>query len=114
MAISIKPWKGGGFMVDLYYRPPDGQLRRKRVVKKLSRSAVERWATEHFHFLETGKKPNREAKTLAAFWPEYEKSHIVKLEKTTRISKAKTWRCHIERVLGRKKLDEVDPRALAA
>ncbi len=116
MSVRVTKWKDGKVMVDVRARTPGGEKVRDRRVLDLSPAAAKRWAEAREREIYAGNlkgEPKQASrKTLAEFWPEYEKTHMATLEGSTNVGKRKTWRCHIDRLLGRKRLDEIGTKAI--
>lgn len=111
MSVRITAWGGGGFMVDIRVRFSSGEKFRERRVYKMSRTSAERAAGKRHQFLIENDSADgpQEVMTLSAFWPRYEKLHIVgnNLKPTTVQSKNKTWRLYLGPILGKLKLTEI-------
>jgi hypothetical protein len=72
--VAVRPYKRGGWHVDIRLVMPDGmQFRERRVFKTASKSAAQRWGQDRErHLLMHGlPKPMKEVPTLEEFAPRF-------------------------------------------
>ena len=116
MSVTIRPYRGGGWEVDIRVVSPDG-TRHKRERKHApisSRSAVVRWAAarERFLFeqlLSPPQKTRKEVPTLGEFAPRFIESHAKanRLKPSGIASKTALLRLYLIPAFGRRRLDAI-------
>lgn len=78
MSITLRPYRRGGWEVDITLRLPDGsQHRERKRASRFSKSAAQRWAQDRErHLLQHGPPaPRKEAPTLEEFAPRFVDGH---------------------------------------
>lgn len=113
MSVTVRPYKRGGWEVDIVVQYPDGSIMRER--KKApapSRSAARRWgeARQRALLLAGPKHARKVAPTLAEFVPRYITGYArANRQKPSTIeAKESIFRIHLVPRLGNKKLDRID------
>lgn len=78
MSITLRPYRSGGWEVDLTIRLPDGsQYRERKRASRFSKSSAQRWAQDRErHLLQHGPPTaKKEVPTLDAFAPRFVDGH---------------------------------------
>jgi hypothetical protein len=78
MRVILRPYRSGGWEVDITIRLPDGsQYRERKRASRLSKSAALRWAEDRERYLLQHGPPtaNKEVATLEAFAPRFVDGH---------------------------------------
>ena len=112
MSVTIRPYRRGGWEVDIQWRLPDGRRRRERKrVSVTSRSAAQRWgeARERELLVHGPAQPKKEVPTLSMFWPRFLEGHAeANRHKPSGIAAKETiGRVHLIPVLGARALDAI-------
>ena len=118
MSVTIRPYRRGGWEVDIHVVTPDGKrsLRERRRAKMSARSAAMRWAEgrERVLFerlvnpaLDTPKK--KEVPTLQAFAPRFIEGHAManRLKPSSIAAKNAILRLYLIPMFGRRRLDAI-------
>ena len=74
MSVTVRPYRHGGWEVDIVWRSPDGRLRRERKrVTVDSKSAARRWgeARERELLVHGPATKLKEVPTFNVFWPRF-------------------------------------------
>ena len=74
MSVKIRPYRNGGWEVDIQFRLPDGRRHRERCKAPVeSKSGAVRWGEDRErHLLQHGPEPaKKEAPTLEEFAPKF-------------------------------------------
>jgi hypothetical protein len=112
MSVTVRPFRRGGWEVDIRWRTPQGKrMRERRVLKVSSKSASKRWGDNRERELLVnglGGKP-KEVPTLEEFAPRFVAGHAVaNRQKPSGIAhKEGILRMHLVPLLGKKKLDAI-------
>ena len=112
MSVTVRPYRRGGWDVDIQWLAPDGTRRRDRkVVKVTSKSAAQRWgeARERELLVNGPGTKRKEVPTLEEFAPRFLDGHArANRQKPGGIAhKEVVLRVHLVPFLGRKKLDAI-------
>jgi integrase len=112
MSVKIRPYRKGGWEVDIAVMLPDGTRRReRRRVSVSSKTAALRWAYARERVLLTQKPATvkRDVPTLAAFAPRFLSGYAVaNRQKPSGVAAKETiLRCHLVPLLGAKRLDAI-------
>lgn len=112
MSVKIRPYRRGGWEVDITVRMPDGtRQRERRRAPVSSRSGAVRWAEarEREMLVQGIQKPRKEVPTVATFAPRFLEGYAqANRQKPSGIAAKETiLRVHLIPRLGRKKLDEI-------
>jgi integrase len=112
MSVKIRPYRNGGWEVDIAITLPDGTKRRERRKAPVStRDGAFRWARARERELYTHKpaEKQRKAPMLAAFAPRFLDCYAVaNRQKPSGIAAKETIiRVHLVPLLGRKRLDDI-------
>jgi integrase len=121
MSFTIRPFRSGGWEIDIVLTLPNGEkIRERRKAPVSSKSDAKRWAQERERFLlqhgrpqpRGAKQPTTEEKkapTFAEFVPRYLADHVKadRQKPTTRRSKHSICANHILPMLGHVRLDSV-------
>jgi len=112
MSVRIRPYRGGGWEVDIFVRLPDGRRRReRRKAPGGSRSAALRWgeARERELLLHGLPRPRKEVPTLAEFAPRFLEGYAeANRQKPSGIAAKETiLRVHLIPRLGGRRLDAI-------
>jgi hypothetical protein len=78
MSVTLRPYRGGGWEVDITIRLPDGsQYRERKRASRFSKSAARRWAEDRERYLLQHGPPtaHKEVPTLEAFAPRFVDGH---------------------------------------
>ena len=124
MSFTIRPYRRGGWEVDIVITYPNGEKHRERRKAPVdSKSAAKRWAKERELFLlQLGRPPRRgenidtppeevpTVPTFAEFVPRYlEYVKANRQKPSTRKAKQTICRCHLIPVFGHLRLNEIGP-----
>lgn len=117
MSVRIRPYRRGGWEVDVRVRLPDGSKRRERArAPTSSRSAAIRWgeARERHLLIQGDARLRREVPTLREFWPRFLDGHArANRQKPSGIAAKDTiGRVHLIPRLGKKALDAIATEAI--
>jgi len=112
MSVTVRPYRRGGWEVDVTIRLPNGsRLRERSKAPVSSKSAAHRWGEDRErHLLQHGPaQPRKEVPTLEAFAPRFLDGHAVanRLNPSGIVSKESIIRVHLIPLLGSKKLDAI-------
>jgi integrase len=112
MSVIVRPYRRGGWEVDVTIRLPNGsRFRERSKCSASSRSAAQRWGEERErHLLQHGPaQPRKEVPTLEEFAPRFVDGYAVanRLKPSGIVSKASIIRVHLIPLLGSKKLDAI-------
>ena len=112
MSVKVRPYKRGGWEVDVQVRLVDGTVyRERRKAPCPSKAASKRWGEERANFLvRQGCKPERkEIPTLEEFNPRFISGYCeANRQKPSGIDSKKTYlRLYVEPLMGKKPLDEI-------
>src|SRR5262245_5320205 len=112
MSVKVRPYRRGGWEVDITFRLPNGRRHRERVKAPVSsKSGALRWAEDRErHLVQHGpEQPKKEAPTLKEFAPRFLQEHaIANQQKPSGIaSKDSVLRIHLVPALGDKRLDMI-------
>lgn len=128
MAVKVRPYKRGGWEVDITGTMPDGtpyRLRKKAPVT--SKSGAKRWGEERERALLLGartttsapnplekKKKKKEVPTLEEFIKPYSKNLLAQRRTHAALASKESYRrAHLLPVLGHLRLDQIDDRQVA-
>jgi hypothetical protein len=78
MSVTLRPYRGGGWEVDITIRLPDGsQYRERKRASRFSKSAAHRWAEDRERYLlqHGPPKAKKEVPTLETFAPRFVDGH---------------------------------------
>jgi integrase len=118
MSVRIRPFRGGGWEVDIRLRLPTGEWHReRRVVKHFSKSAAKRWGEDRErHLLKEGPAPiQKEVPTVAEFKETFLDYAKTEREKPSTVAaKESIVRCHLIPVIGGLRLDAITSRHVHA
>ena len=112
MSVKVRPYRRGGWEVDIRVFLPDGSRRReRRTVCVSSKSAALRWgeARERELLIHGRPKPRKEVPTLAAFAPRFLDGYArANRQKPSEIAaKESIIRVHLARLLGSRRLNGI-------
>jgi hypothetical protein len=112
MSVTVRPYKRGGWHVDIRLALPDGKpFRQRKRINTLSKSAAQRWGQERErHLLQHGPpQPKKEVPTLEEFAPRFVDGHArANRQKPSGIAaKEMILRVHLVPFLGTKKLNVI-------
>jgi integrase len=112
MSVTRRPYRGGGWEVDITIRLPDGSLYRERKrASRFSKSAAQRWAQDRERYLRQHGPPitQKEVPTLEAFAPRFVDGHArTNRDKPSGINAIESiLRWHLVPALGPKCLDAI-------
>ena len=111
MSVKVRPFRNGGFEVDLSVALPDGTRYRERKVQKVSKTIAQRWgAARERALLRDGlPAPTKEVPTLKEFAPRFLASYAkADRHKPSGVaSKESILRIHLIPTLGTQKLDAI-------
>jgi hypothetical protein len=112
MSVTVRPYRGGGFEVDILWRSQDGRRHRER--KRLdipSRSAAQRWGEgrERELLIRGPTFRRKEVPTLEQFAPRFMDGHVrANQAKPSGIAhKELVFKNHLFPMLGAKRLDDI-------
>lgn len=112
MSITLRPYRRGGWEVDLTLRLPNGsQYRERKRASHFSKSAAQRWAQDRErHLLQHGlPQPKQEVPTLGEFGPRFVDGHArANRHKPSGIAATEMIvRVHLVPTLGSRRLDAI-------
>jgi hypothetical protein len=112
MSVTLRPYRSGGWEVDITIRLPDGsQYRERKRAARFSKSAAHRWAEDRERYLLQHGPPtaNKEVPTLEAFAPRFVDGHArANRHKPSGIASIESiLRWHLVPTLGPKRLDAI-------
>ncbi len=116
MSIRIRPYRSGGWEVDIHVRQADGTvIRERRQAPVTSKTAAERWAQARAQELAiNGRKPPPKpvAPTLAEFAPRFLDGYVRanRHKPSGVVAKDSIFRMHLLPALGAKRLDAISAR----
>src|SRR5262245_51662479 len=110
--VTVRPFRTGGWEVDLTFRLPDGSMYRERKKAPVaSKTGAQRWGQDRErHLLQHGPpKPKKEVPTLEQFAPRFLDGYArANRQKPSGIAaKDSILRVHLIPMLGRKTLDAI-------
>lgn len=80
MSVAVRPYRRGGWEVDILWRAPNGRRRRERKrVSMRSKSTAERWGVLRERELvlqQPAVRAPKDVPTLAVFWPRFIDGHV--------------------------------------
>ena len=117
MSVRIRPYRRGGWEIDVILRLPNGsQHRERRVISDCSKSAAQRWGQDRErHLLLHGPdQPKKEVVTLEEFAPRFLDGHArANRQKPSGIAAKETiLKVHLVPQLGAKRLDAITNEAV--
>ena len=112
MSVKVRPYRSGGWEVDIAFRLPNGQKHRERSKAPVSsRTGALRWGEkrERHLLLQGPEKPRKEVPTLEAFVPRFIDDYaIANRQKPSGIAAKRTiLNLHLVGTMGAKKLDAI-------
>jgi integrase len=112
MTVRVRPYRNGGWEVDVTFRLPNGQRHRERSKAPVSsKSGAQRWGEDRErHLLQHGlPEPKKEVPTLEGFAPRFLDGHArANQQKPSAIAaKESILRVHLIPQLGSKRLDAI-------
>ena len=112
MSVGVRPYRRGGWHVDIRLLLPDGKrFRERKVFKTASKSAAQRWGQERErHLLRSGPPQHtKEVPTLEAFAPTFLEGHARanRQKPSTIAAKEMILRVHLVPRLGSRRLDTI-------
>ena len=111
MSVTVRPYRTGGWEVDIHVILPNGKRLRGRTRKSCSKSAAIRWGLARERELLTNglSKPGKEVPTLEAFAPRFIEGHArANRHKPSGIAAKETiLRVHLLPLLGNRRLDQI-------
>ena len=112
MSVTLRPYRSGGWEVDITIRLPDGsQYRERKRASRFSKSAAQRWAQDRERYLLQHGPPaaHKEVSTLEAFAPRFVDGHArANRHKPSGINSIESiLRWHLIPTLGPKRLDAI-------
>lgn len=112
MSVTVRPYRRGGWHVDVMTRLPDGtRYRERRRLSITSKSAAQRWGEDRErHLLQHGPpQPRKEVATLQEFAPRFIEGHArANRQKPSGVAaKEMIVRVHLIPVLGDRSLDTI-------
>jgi integrase len=112
MSVTLRPYRRGGWEVDITIRPPDGtQYRERKRASCFSKSAAQRWAeNRERHLLQYGPpSETKEVPTLETFAPRFVNGHArANRHKPSGINSVESiLKWHLIPTLGPKRLDAI-------
>ena len=112
MSVGIRPYRRGGWHVDIRLVLPDGKrFRERKVFKTASKSAAQRWGQERErHLLRSGPPQHtKEVPTLEVFAPTFLEGHARanRQKPSTIAAKEMILRVHLVPRLGSRRLDTI-------
>src|SRR5947208_6228847 len=112
MSITLRPYRSGGWEVDITLRLPNGSRHRERKrASHFSKSAAQRWAQDRERYLlQHGQPaPKREVPTLETFAPRFVDGHArANRQKPSGIAATESiLKWHLLPALGKRRLDAI-------
>ena len=112
MSVTLRPYRRGGWEVDITIRLPDGShYRERKRASRFSKSAAQRWAEDRDRYLLQHGPPttNKEVPTLEAFAPRFVDGHArANRHKPSGIASIESiLKWHLVPTLGPKRLDAI-------
>jgi hypothetical protein len=117
MSVTVRPYRGGGWEVDIRTTlPDDSDHRERRKAPVSSKSAAQRWGEDrerHLYQQLTHSQPKdddrKEVPTLEAFWPRFLDGYArANRQKPSGIAAKETIGIvHLIPILGKKRLDQI-------
>jgi hypothetical protein len=112
MSVTVRPYRGSGWHVDIRLKLPDGTRFRERTrITTSSKSAAQRWGQDRErHVLQHGPpQPRKEVPTLNEFASRFLDGHArANQHKASGIhAKGLILRVHLQPMLGHKRLDAI-------
>src|SRR6266568_1675300 len=112
MSVTIRPYRKGGWEVDITFRLPDGSTHRERRKAPVSsKSGAQKWGQDRErHLLQHGRpEPKKEVPTLEQFAPRFVDGYArANRQKPSGIAAKETIvNVHLVPLLGTKKLDVI-------
>jgi len=112
MSVIVRPYRRGGWEVDIVVTLPNGDVQRERKKSPVtSKSASLRWGQERERLLliDGLKKKSKEVPTLSEFKPRYMEGYVqANREKPSGVeAKESVFRAHLLPLFGSKKLDAI-------
>ncbi len=112
MTVRVRPYRRGGWEVDISVLTADGRRHRERRKMDLpSKSAATRWgeARQRELTLHGPRKPRKEVPTLTAFIPRFVEGYVKanRFKPSGVAIKQVNLRTYVEPLLGRKRLDDI-------
>jgi integrase len=112
MSVAVRPYRRGGWEVDIVWRSPDGRHRRERKrVTVESKSVARRWgeARERELLVHGPATQLKEVPTFNAFWPRFINGYaLANRQKPSGVAAKETiGRVHLQPHLGSKRLDAI-------
>ena len=112
MSVTVRPYRRGGWEVDIQWRSPSGRrLRERKRVSVTSRSAAQRWgeARERELLVHGPAQRPKEVPTLETFWPRFLDGYPrANRHKPSGVAAKDTiGRVHLLPALGTKRLDAI-------
>src|SRR3954471_1721342 len=112
MSVTLRPYRGGGWEVDITIRLPDGsQHRERKRASHFSKSAAQRWAQDRERYLlqHGPPAPKREVPTLETFAPRFVDGHArANRHKPSGIAATESiLKWHLIPTLGARRLDAI-------
>src|SRR6202521_5172343 len=110
--VKVRPYRRGGWEVDIIFRRPDGSRHRERCKAPVaSKSAARRWGQDRErHLLQHGpEQPKKEVPTLEQFAPRFLDGHArANQQKPSGIAAKETiLKVHLVPLLSARKLDAI-------
>lgn len=117
MSVKVRPYRRGGWEVDIRWRALNGRLlRERRQVSVTSKTAAQRWgeARERELLMRGPEQPKKEVPTLETFAPRFIEGYArANRQKPSGIAgKESILRIHLVPVLGANKLDAITNEAV--
>ncbi|HXG90529.1 MAG TPA: tyrosine-type recombinase/integrase [Vicinamibacterales bacterium] len=117
MSVTVRPYRRGGWEVDILWRSPDGQRRRERKRTSVTaKSAAQRWgeARERELLIRGPAQPPKEVPTLETFAPRFIEGYAkANRQKPSGIAGKETiLRVHLVPLFGGRKLDAITNEAI--
>ncbi len=117
MSVKVRPYRRGGWEVDIRWRDPSGQRQReRRQMSVTSKTAAQRWgeARERELLVNGPAQPKKEVPTLEEFAPRFIDgyAHANRQKPSGIASKETILRIHLVPLLGTKRLDTVTNEAV--
>ena len=111
MSVTVRPYRTGGWEVDIHVILSNGDRRRERKRKLASKSSAHRWGlSRERELLANGlPKPRKEVPTLEEFAPRFVEGHArANRHKPSGIAAKETiLRVHLLPLLGKRRLDQI-------